>query len=76
MQITRYNAFAIVILGFQKSESDIGNDILSTSSDIVGKIGKIDKSEKSIYYVYQEYVTGGFHRTVLKFLSVSNLITI
>ena len=76
MQITRYNAFAIVILGFQKSETDIGNDILSTSSDIVGKIGQIDKSEKSIYYVYQEYVTGGFHRTVLKFLSVSNLITI
>ena len=36
MRNTRYNTFAIVIPGFSDSESDIGNDIPSISSDILG----------------------------------------
>ena len=36
MRNTKYNAFEIVIPGFSKSESDIGNDIPGISSDILG----------------------------------------
>ena len=36
VQNTIYNAFIIVIPGFPEIGSDIGNDILSISSDILG----------------------------------------
>ena len=36
MQNTRYNTFVIVIPGFPETESDIGTDIPSISSDIIG----------------------------------------
>ena len=57
MRNTRYNPFEIVIPGFSESKSDIGNDIPGISCDILGT----SNQKKRIYYVYQEYVTNGFH---------------
>ena len=36
MQKTRYDAFAFVIPGFSWGESDVGSDISSITSDILG----------------------------------------
>ena len=45
VQNSRHNAFVIVIPGFPESESDIGNNIPSISSDILD----ISNRKKTIY---------------------------
>ena len=57
MRKTMYHAFVIVRSGFSESESNMGNDKSSVSSDTLG----ISNRKKPIYQVYQDNVRIGFH---------------
>ena len=68
---TRCNTFAIIIPGFSDSESDIGNDIPSISSDIIGMLNQKNRYTRFIKNMWQSasiYVRLGVDSMRLKYL--------